>query len=169
MHAQWFACRPDAEAAIAAYEGQGPGRRGRRPRPWRYHTLCYGIVAASRHTRRTRRGRPAKTDPLPMPETEANAEKRPDADNLLGIYAALADREKADVVRDFAGKQFSEFKAALTELAVAKLGPIGAEMQRLMKDPGHVDAILRDGAERARALAEPILSDAYKAVGFLKP
>jgi transposase len=65
VQAQWFACRPDAEAAIAAYEGQGPGHRGRRPRPWRYHTLCYGIVAASRHTRRTRRGRPAKTDPLP--------------------------------------------------------------------------------------------------------
>jgi transposase len=64
-HAQWFACRPDAEAAIAAYEGQGPGRRGRRPRPWRYHTLRYGIVAASRRTRRTRRGRPAKTDPPP--------------------------------------------------------------------------------------------------------
>jgi len=104
-----------------------------------------------------------------MPESEANAEKRPEADNLLGIYAALADHEKADVVREFAGKQFSEFKAALTELAVAKLGPVGAEMQRLMKDPGHVDAILHDGAERARALAEPILGDVYRTVGFLKP
>ena len=68
VQAQWFACLPDAEAAIAAYEGQGPGRRGRRPRPWRYHTLRYSIVAASRRTRRTRRGRPAKTDP---PPTEA--------------------------------------------------------------------------------------------------
>jgi len=113
--------------------------------------------------------RRAKTDPLPMPESVADAEKRPDADNLLGIFAALADREKADVVRDFAGKQFSEFKAALTELAVAKLGPIGAEMQRLMKDPGHVDAILRNGAERARTLAAPILAETYKIVGFLKP
>src|SRR5437899_2525610 len=74
--------------------------------------------------------RRAKTDPLPMPETVADAEKRPDADNLLGIYAALADREKADVVGAFAGKQFSDFKTALTELAVAKLGPVGAEMQR---------------------------------------
>jgi tryptophanyl-tRNA synthetase len=73
------------------------------------------------------------------------------------------------VVSDFAGKQFSEFKAALTELAVAKLGPIGAEMQRLMKDPGHVDAILRNGAERARTLAAPILAETYKIVGFLKP
>jgi tryptophanyl-tRNA synthetase len=113
--------------------------------------------------------RRAKTDPLPMPETVTDAEKRPDADNLLGIYAALADREKADVVREFAGRQFSDFKAALTELAVAKLGPIGAEMQRLMKDPGHVDAVLRDGAERARALAAPILAEVYKTVGFLKP
>ena len=65
-------------------------------------------------------------------------------------------------VREFAGKQFSEFKAALTELAVAKLGPIGAEMQRLMKDPGHVDAVLRNGAERARALAAPILAEVYR-------
>jgi len=113
--------------------------------------------------------RRAKTDPLPMPESEADAEKRPDADNLLGIYAALADREKADIVREFAGKQFSEFKAALTELAVAKLGPVGAEMQRLMKDPGHVDAVLRDGAERAAALAAPILAEVYRTVGFLKP
>ena len=68
VQAQWFACRPDAEAAIAAYAGQGPGRRGRRPRPWRYHTLRYSIVAASRRTRRTRRGRPAKTEP---PSTES--------------------------------------------------------------------------------------------------
>jgi hypothetical protein len=65
VQAQWLACRPDAEAAIAAYKGRGPGRRGRRPRPWRYHTLHYSLVAASRRTRRTRRGRPAKTDPPP--------------------------------------------------------------------------------------------------------
>ena len=113
--------------------------------------------------------RRAKTDPLPMPETLEDAEKRPDADNLLGIFAALADREKADVVREFAGQQFSAFKAALTEVAVAKLGPVGAEMQRLMKDPAHVDAILRNGAERARGIADPILADVYKTVGFLKP
>ena len=104
-----------------------------------------------------------------MPETVEDAEKRPDADNLLGIFAALADREKADVVREFAGQQFSAFKAALTEVAVAKLGPVGAEMQRLMKDPAHVDGILRDGAARARAIAEPILADVYGTVGFLKP
>src|SRR6201993_786774 len=100
--------------------------------------------------------RRAKTDPHPMPETAADAEKRPDADNLLGIYAALADQEKDAVIAAFAGKQFSEFKNALTELAVATLGPVGAEMQRLMKEPGHVDAVLHNGAERARALAAPI-------------
>ena len=104
-----------------------------------------------------------------MPETAAEAEKRPDADNLLGIYAALADEEKDAVILAFAGKQFSEFKAALTELAVAKLGPVGAEMQRLMNDPGHVDAVMRNGAERARALAAPILAEVYRTVGFLKP
>src|SRR5262249_32775142 len=71
--------------------------------------------------------RRAKTDPLPLPESEAEAETRPEADNLLGIYAALADRDQADVIREFAGRQFSDFKAALTELAVAKLGPVGAE------------------------------------------
>jgi hypothetical protein len=67
VRAQWFACRPDAEAAIAEYEGRGQGRRGRRPRPWRYHTLRYGIMAETRPTRRARRGRPAKTD-APPPE-----------------------------------------------------------------------------------------------------
>jgi tryptophanyl-tRNA synthetase len=113
--------------------------------------------------------RRAKTDPHPMPDSATEAEKRPDADNLLGIYAALADMEKDAVIFEFAGKQFSEFKAALTELAVEKLGPVGSEMQRLMKDPGHVDAILRDGAERARAIAAPILADVYRTVGFLKP
>jgi tryptophanyl-tRNA synthetase len=113
--------------------------------------------------------RRAKTDPLPMPESQSDAEKRPDADNLLGIYAALADREKSEVIGEFAGRQFSDFKAALTELAVAKLGPIGEEMQRLMKDPGYVDSVLRDGAERARALADPILAEVYRTVGFLHP
>jgi tryptophanyl-tRNA synthetase len=117
----------------------------------------------------TQKIRRAKTDPHPMPETAADAEKRPDADNLLGIYAALVDKDKDAVIREFAGKQFSEFKNALTEVAVAKLGPVGAEMQRLMKDPAHVDAILHNGAERARALAAPILAEVYKTVGFLKP
>jgi len=66
VHARWFACLPDAEAAIVEYEGQGPGHRGRRPRPWRYHAVHYRIVADTRHTRRPRRGRPAKTAPPPL-------------------------------------------------------------------------------------------------------
>ena len=84
VHARWFACRPDAEAAIAAYEGRGQGRRGRRPRPWRYHTVCYGIVAETRLTRRTRRGRPTKTDP---PPTESGY-------RVVGEIEALANPEK---------------------------------------------------------------------------
>ena len=80
-----------------------------------------------------------------------------------------ADREKADVIAEFAGRQFSDFKTALTELAVAKLGPVATEMQRLMKDPGHVDGVLHSGAERARNLAAPILEEVYRTVGFLKP
>ena len=73
------------------------------------------------------------------------------------------------MIASFAGKQFSEFKAALTDIAVTKLGPVGAEMQRLMKDPGYVDSVLHEGAAKARALADPILADVYKTVGFLKP
>jgi tryptophanyl-tRNA synthetase len=126
-------------------------------------TLTDGADAIAQKIRR------AKTDPHPMPDTLADAEARPDADNLLGIYAALADREKEAVVAEFAGQQFSTFKTALTDLAVTKLGPIGAEMQRLMKDPGHVDSVLHDGAQRARALADPIVAETYKVVGFLKP
>ena len=113
--------------------------------------------------------RKAKTDPLPMPESEADAEKRPEAANLLDIYAALVDGERSEIIASFAGQQFSAFKNALTELAVSKLGPIGAEMQRLMKDPGYVDSVLRSGGERCRALAEPILAEVYRTVGFLKP
>src|SRR5262247_4905612 len=86
VHTRWFACRPDAEAAIAAYEGRGQGRRGRQPRPWRYHTLRYGIVAESRRTRRARRGRRAKTDPAPTESgyrlvVEVEVRRHPEEDN----------------------------------------------------------------------------------------
>jgi tryptophanyl-tRNA synthetase len=94
---------------------------------------------------------------------------RPEAWNLLGIYAALDDRPLRDVVAEHAGSQFSRFKQALTELAVATLGPIGAEMKRLLGDPGYVDAVLKDGGDRARALAAPVLAEVYAAVGFLRP
>ena len=100
---------------------------------------------------------------------EAARAARPEAYNLLGIYAALSEKPIEAVLEEFAGAQFSRFKAALTELALAVLAPIGAEMQRLCDDPGAVDAVLRDGAERARVIAEPVLEEVYDAVGFLRP
>ena len=120
--------------------------------------------------------RKATTDPdaLPGPEvleagamSEAIRKARPEACNLLGIYGALADKPLADVLAEFEGAQFSHFKAVLTDLAVAALGPIGGEMKRLMADPGQVDAVLAEGAARARAIAGPTLKDVYDIVGFL--
>jgi tryptophanyl-tRNA synthetase len=113
--------------------------------------------------------RKAKTDPLPMPATEAESETRPEVDNLLGIYAALSDKPRGEILAEFAGKEFSAFKKALTDLAVEKLGPINADMKRLLADPGYVDSVLKDGAERARAIADPILREVYDIVGFLRP
>lgn len=111
--------------------------------------------------------RKAKTDPLPLPESTEDFEGRPEAANLVTIYAALADISVDDVLKDFGGQQFSDFKKALTELAVEKLGPVGQEMQRLTADPAHVDAVLKDGAERAAAIAQPVLQEVYETVGFL--
>ena len=113
--------------------------------------------------------RKARTDPDPLPDNLAALAKRPEADNLVGIYAALTDQAPEQVLQRFAGAQFSAFKHELAEVAVAALGPIGTEMQRLMQDPGYVDSILRQGAERARELSEPVLRQAYDIVGFLKP
>ncbi len=122
--------------------------------------------------------RKATSDPdlLPGPEVldeagavpEAARAARPEAYNLLGIYAALSEKPLSAVLEEFAGSQFSHFKAVLTDLAVATLGPIGHEMQRLCADPASVDAVLRDGAQRARAVAEPILAEVHDAVGFLR-
>jgi tryptophanyl-tRNA synthetase len=115
----------------------------------------------------------AKTDPHPLPDKAPASEKeraqRPEAYNLMGIYAALADTTMAAVAKEHGGKQFSAFKNALTALAVARLSPITAEMRRLTADPGAVDAVLRDSAERCQAMAEPVLKDVYRIVGFLKP
>src|SRR6478736_4992107 len=81
--------------------------------------------------------RRAKTDPDALPSEEKGLESRPEADNLVGIHAALADVSKADVLKQFGGAQFSTFKSSLVDLAVAKLGPVGAEMKRLVNDPAH--------------------------------
>jgi tryptophanyl-tRNA synthetase len=112
--------------------------------------------------------RKAKTDPEPLPTEEKGLETRPEADNLVGIYAALSNRSKADVLRDFGGGQFSSFKNALAELCIAKLAPIAAEMKRLTADPGHVDAILIEGAERARAIAHDTMQKTKDIVGFIR-
>jgi tryptophanyl-tRNA synthetase len=97
-----------------------------------------------------------------------DAENRPEASNLITIYAALADTTRQAVVDEFASAQFSDFKKALTDMAVEKLGPIGEEMKRLMADPGYVDGVLKDGAERARAIAMPIQDQVEEIMGFLK-
>lgn len=115
-----------------------------------------------------RKIRKAKTDPEPLPGEVDGLAGRPEAENLVGIYAALADREKADVVAEFGGRQFSAFKPALSELAVETLAPINAEMRRLMDDPGHIDQILRDGGERASAIAEKTMGDVKEIIGLLE-
>ena len=110
--------------------------------------------------------RKAKTDPEPLPETVDGLEKRPEADNLVTIYAALADLGRQQVLTQFAGAQFSGFKAALVDLAVAKLAPINAEMNRLMADPGEIDRILKFGAERAGAIAERHINELKDIIGL---
>ncbi|QND49379.1 tryptophan--tRNA ligase [Rhizobium lusitanum] len=111
--------------------------------------------------------RKAKTDPDGLPSEIAGLSNRPEADNLVGIYAALADKSKADVLSEFGGQQFSVFKPALVDLAVNVLSPITGEMRRLMADPGHIDAILRDGGARARARAEVTMNQVRDIVGFI--
>ena len=110
----------------------------------------------------------AKTDPLPLPGDAAELEKRPEADNLVGIFAALSNKTKAEVVAQFGGQQFSAFKKALVELAVSRIGPVNAEMTRLLADPAEIDRILADGAKRARAIAGPIMDKVKDIVGFLR-
>jgi tryptophanyl-tRNA synthetase len=113
--------------------------------------------------------RKAKTDPEPLPSEVEGLAGRPEADNLVGIHAALSGASKEGVLREFGGAQFSTFKPALAELAVQKLAPIAAEMRRLRAEPAHIDAVLADGAERARALAAPIMRDVKDVVGLLRP
>ena len=112
--------------------------------------------------------RRARTDPNPLPETLDGLRDRPEAANLVSIFAALDDRTSVDVITEYGGKGFADFKSALADLAIARLGPIGAEIKRLTDDPGHIDTILASGAERARAIAEPILEEVHEIVGLLK-
>ncbi|WP_434614595.1 tryptophan--tRNA ligase [Tabrizicola sp. M-4] len=112
--------------------------------------------------------RKAKTDPEPLPDTLDGLKDRPEARNLVNIYAALAGHTPEQVIRDYAGAQFGTFKPALADLAVAKLEPITLEMNRLMQDPAEIDRILGQGADRADAIARPIVDQVYDIVGMIR-
>ncbi len=112
--------------------------------------------------------RKAKTDPEPLPSEEKGLEGRPEADNLVGIFAALSGRTKADILSEFGGANFSNFKNALVDVAVAKLAPITARMREIRADETFVDTILRDGSERARAIARENMNAVKDIVGFLR-
>jgi tryptophanyl-tRNA synthetase len=112
--------------------------------------------------------RKAKTDPEPLPSEEKGLEPRPEADNLVGIYAALNETTKAAVLGEFGGAQFSTFKSALVDLAVAKLGPIGAEMKKLVQDPIYIDQVLADGSQRAQVIAAETMKAVKDIVGFVR-
>ena len=110
----------------------------------------------------------AKTDPDALPSEPNGLDNRPEADNLTGIYAALAGSTQEAVLKEFGGGQFSTFKKSLADLAVAKLAPITSEMTRLSADPAEIDRILADGARRARAIAQPIMDEVKDIVGFVR-
>jgi tryptophanyl-tRNA synthetase len=110
----------------------------------------------------------ATTDPTPLPETVEGLAGRPEADNLVGIYAALSDKTKADVIAEFGGQGWGVFKPALAELAVTQLAPMSGEMRRLIADTSTIDAILRDGGERAAAIAEKTMGEVRRIVGFIR-
>lgn len=111
--------------------------------------------------------RKARTDPDPLPETADGLAERPEALNLVSIYAALAGISRDAVCAEFAGKGFGEFKPALVDVVAAKLAPITSEMARLMKDPAYIDSVLAEGGDKAAALAAPILQEVKDTVGFL--
>jgi tryptophanyl-tRNA synthetase len=112
--------------------------------------------------------RKAKTDPEPLPSEEKGLEARPEADNLVGIYAALSNVSKAAVLQQFGGGQFSTFKTALVDLSVEKLGPIGGEMKKLVADAAYIDKVLADGAVRASVLAEETMKTVKDIIGFIR-
>ncbi len=111
--------------------------------------------------------RRAKTDPHPLPDSKEGLKGRPEAENLINIYAALADQDADTVIAEFADQQFSRFKQELADLTVAKIGPVTQEMRRLLSDPAEIDRILKSGAARARAIAIPVMAEVKKKVGFI--
>jgi tryptophanyl-tRNA synthetase len=127
--------------------------------------LIYMLDDADAIARKIKR---ATTDPEPLPSETAGLEGRPEAANLVSIYAALSDRTREQVLAEFGGQGFGAFKPALADLAVSVLGPVAAEMRRLVGDRGEIDRILRDGAERASAIAEPHMQEVRRIVGFVR-
>lgn len=113
--------------------------------------------------------RKAKTDPEPLPSEGEGLKDRPEARNLVNIYAAIANKTVDEVLAEYGGAQFGTFKPALADLAVAHLAPISTEMARLMDDTTEIDRILARGAERARAITAPILRQTYEIVGMVAP
>ncbi len=109
----------------------------------------------------------AKTDPEPLPMETAGLENRPEAANLVGIYAALSGKSDADVLAEFGGEGFGRFKPALADLVVAKIGPISAELRRLEADPGYLRDVLMDGAARAAEIADATVREVKEIVGFV--
>jgi tryptophanyl-tRNA synthetase len=111
--------------------------------------------------------RKARTDPEPLPDDLETLKARPEAANLVGIYAALANRSAADVLAEFAGQGFGAFKPKLADLAVQSLGPVSERMRRYMADPAEIDRILKAGAERARSIAAVTVAQTKRWVGFV--
>ena len=109
----------------------------------------------------------AKTDPEPLPQDKTGLEKRPEAENLISIFASLQDTSIESVIKDYAGKEFSIFKKDLADLSVSKLEPITTEMNKLMSDVSYIDSILNQGKENAIAVAEPVLQKTKEIIGFL--
>jgi len=113
--------------------------------------------------------RKARTDPDPLPGSTDGLAERPEALNLVSIYAALEDIELDQVIQEYQGQGFSTFKKALADLAVVRLGPVGNEMKRLTAESAEIDKVLADGAERAVQLSGPIVAEVREIMGFLNP
>ncbi len=115
----------------------------------------------------TQKIKKAKTDPEPLPQDKTSLSKRPEAENLISIFASLQDTSIESVIKDYAGKEFSTFKKDLADLSVSKLEPITSEMNKLMNDVSYIDSILKQGQDNAIAVAEPVLQKTKEIIGFL--
>ena len=109
----------------------------------------------------------AKTDPQPLPSTKEDLKQRPEAENLISIFASLQNSSIENVISEYAGKEFSDFKRDLIDLSVSKLGPITTEMNKLMTDTSYIDSVLNDGKDKAINVAEPVLRKTKEIIGFL--